>query len=181
MKSGNRNARIRFGVNGEWHPVFHTTSILSAYSYMSKGMQRFYIYRTDVYDGGAFHMMSDNNSTYSPASLGFGLGTCTTAESTLAKAVTLSSYTLTTGSYVFVSFTNGVPAGATMNINGKGAKPMYYHDAAIAAGVISAGDTAMFLYNGSKYVLMYIEHVDVMRRLERELDGVAELLNRING
>ena len=83
-------------------------------------------------------------------------GTCDTAETTAAKVVTLSNYALTTGSIVFVKFTNAVPANATMNINNRGAKSIYYKGAAIPASIIKAGDTATFIYN-SQYHLISID------------------------
>lgn len=99
----------------------------------------------------------DTNTTYSNASLGQGYGTCATAAATAAKVVTLSGYTLIVGGYVGVKFTYSVPANATMNINSKGAKAIYYKGAAITSGVINAGDTAIFLYNGSQYHLIAID------------------------
>lgn len=92
--------------------------------------------------------------TVDPRSLGFGLGTCDTAAATAAKVVTLASYNLRTGGYVTVKFTYDVPANATMNINSKGAKAIYYRGAAITAGKIKAGDRATFVYNGTQYELV---------------------------
>ena len=97
------------------------------------------------------------NTTYSNASLGQGYATCSTAEATVAKTASLSSYSLTTGGYVSVKFTYAVPASATLNVNSKGAKAMYYRGAAITAGIIKAGDLAVFLYNGSQYHLVAID------------------------
>ena len=97
------------------------------------------------------------DTTYSNASLGQGHGTCATAEATAAKVVSLSSYALVTGGIVAVKFTCAVPASATMNINSKGAKPIYYHGSAISAGIIKAGDLAVFMYNGSQYHLIAID------------------------
>ena len=113
-----------------------------------------------MYDGTNWIFLGwslDNNTTYSQASLGQGYGTCTTAEATTAKAVTLSSYSLHTGGIVAVKFSYAVPAGATMNINSKGAKAIYYKGAAITAGVIPAGAVATFVYNGSQYHLLAID------------------------
>ena len=112
-----------------------------------------------VYDGTQWVMFigRDNNTTYTNASLGQGYGTCTTAEATAAKVVSLGSYTLTTGGIVAVKFTYGVPASATMNINSRGAKAIYFKGAAITAGVIKAGDTATFVYNGSQYHLLAVD------------------------
>ena len=89
--------------------------------------------------------------------LGQGYGTCTTAAATAAKVVTLSNYTLSTGGIVSVNFTYDVPANATMNINSKGVKAIYYRGSAITAGVIRAGDTATFIYNGSYYHLIGVD------------------------
>lgn len=100
---------------------------------------------------------ADNNTTYTNVKLGQGYATCSTAAETTAKAATLSSYTLTTGGIVAVKFTYAVPASATLNVNSKGAKAMYHQGAAITAGVIEAGDTATFIYNGSQYHLISID------------------------
>lgn len=99
----------------------------------------------------------DANTTYKNVSLGHGYATCATAEATTAKVGTLSSYALTVGGIVSVKFTYGVPASATLNINSKGAKAIYYRGSAITANVIKAGDTATFIYNGSQYHLLSID------------------------
>ena len=116
-----------------------------------------------IYDGTYWVWVSsgsDSNTTYSNASLGQGYGTCTTAEATVAKVVTLSSYALVINGIVSVKFTYAVPASATLNINGKGAKAIYRRGSAITAGIIKAGDTATFIYNGSQYHLISIDRDD---------------------
>ena len=80
-----------------------------------------------------------------------------TAAATTAKVVSLSSYSLVSNGIVSVKFTYDVPASATMNINSKGAKSIYYRGSAITAGVIRAGDIATFIYNGSQYHLISID------------------------
>jgi hypothetical protein len=113
-----------------------------------------------VFDGTYFVFMGwsvDNNTTYTNASLGQGYATCSTAAATVAKTASLSSYSLTTGGVVAVKFTYAVPASATLNINSKGAKSIYYKGAAITANVIKAGDIATFIYNGSQYHLISID------------------------
>ena len=115
-----------------------------------------------VYDGTYWvwaGSSADNNTTYSQAGLGQGYGTCSTAAATAEKAVTLSSYALAVNGIVSVRFTYAVPAGATLNINSKGAKPIFYKNAAITAGVIAAGDVATFIYNGTNYYLIAIDRV----------------------
>lgn len=112
------------------------------------------------YDGTNWNFISwgiDNNTTYSPQSLGFGYGTCTTAAATVAKVVTLSGYALVINGMVSVKFTYAVPANATMNINSKGAKNIWYHGANITAGIIAAGDLATFIYDGTRYQLISID------------------------
>lgn len=113
-----------------------------------------------IYDGTYWVWMghgTDINTTYSNASLGQGYGTCSTAQATTAKVVTLSSYALVVNGIVAVKFTYAVPASATMNINSKGAKAIYYKGKAITAGIINAGDIAVFIYNGSQYHLLAID------------------------
>ena len=99
----------------------------------------------------------DNNTTYTPQSLGFGYGTCSTAASTAAKVVTLSGYNLIVNGIVSIRFDNSVPANATLNINSKGAKPIYHRGAAITAGVITGGDIATFIYVNNQYHLIGLD------------------------
>lgn len=129
-----------------------------------------------VYDGTQYVFVGwsiDSNTTYSNASLGQGYGTCSTAAATVAKVVSLSSYSLTTGGYVAVKFTNAVPAKATMNINSKGAKSIYHRGSAITAGVIEAGDIATFIYNGSQYHLLSVDSVTV-EVTDEEIDSIID-------
>lgn len=109
-----------------------------------------------VYDGTYWQMVGwlNDDTTYSNATLGQGYGTCSTAEATAAKAVTLSSYTLATGGIVAVKFTYGLCASATMNINSKGAKNIFIDGAAVTATTakrVLAGDIAYFIYDGTQY------------------------------
>ena len=117
-----------------------------------------FIYNSTRFTGGCwdFFYGYDSNTTYTPVKLGFGYATCDTAAATSAKTAALSSYTLTTGGIVSVKFTNAVGAGATLNINSKGAKAIYHKGAAIAAGVIEAGDTATFIYS-TRYHLIALD------------------------
>lgn len=117
-------------------------------------------YVTYVFDGGSWVWQShgsDDNTTYTPQSLGSGYGTCSTAEATAAKVVTLSGYNLVTNGYVSVKFTNAVPANATMNINSKGAKNIWHRGANIKAYAIHAGDLATFIYDGTRYHLIGVD------------------------
>ncbi len=111
-----------------------------------------------MYNGTYFVCINqDNNSTYTPMSLGFGYGTCSTAEATAAKAASLTSYALVKNGMVSVKFSYAVPANSTLNINSRGAKNIFYRGAKIAAGVINAGDIATFVYDGTQYQLISVD------------------------
>lgn len=97
------------------------------------------------------------NPHYFNSALGCGYGTCDTAEATTTKLVRLPRYALASNGYVTVKFTYGVPANATMNINGQGAKNIYYRGSAIKDNVILAGDIATFVYDGTTYHLINID------------------------
>lgn len=114
-----------------------------------------FVYNSQRVAGGCWDIFYgyNSNTTYSNASLGQGYGTCSTAEATVAKVVSLSSYALTTGGIVAVKFTYGVPANATMNINSKGAKAIYYRGSKITGGIIKAGDIAYFIYSTYYHLL----------------------------
>lgn len=114
------------------------------------------------YDGTYWVWLSagtDTNTTYTNASLGQGYGTQSNESASATITATLSSYALTTNGIVSVKFTFDVPASATLNINGKGAKAIYNKGAAITANVIKAGDTATFVYSG-QYHLISIDRWD---------------------
>ena len=104
---------------------------------------------TYVFDGSHWQWISSGAypSSATNVSLGQGYATCSTDASTKAKTASLSSYILSTGGIVAVKFTYDVPAGATLNVNSKGAKNIYHKGAAIKDGVIKAGDTATFIYS----------------------------------
>lgn len=111
-----------------------------------------------VYNGTYFVCINqDNNTTYTPMSLGFGYGTCSTAEATAAKVASLTSYVLVKNGMVSVKFSHAVPANSTLNINSKGAKNIFYRGAKITAGIINAGDIATFVYDGAQYQLISVD------------------------
>lgn len=148
-----------FNVNGTgaksvwYNTALITTSSLSYAGYANRPMDF-------VYDGTQYIFIGwsiDSNTTYTNASLGQGYGTCSTSAATVAKVVTLSGYSLVVGGIVTIKFTYAVPAGATMNVNSNGAKPIYYRGVAIDVGIIDAGDTATFVYNGSQYHLLTVD------------------------
>ncbi|MGF0000477.1 hypothetical protein [Desulfovibrio sp. SGI.133] len=82
-------------------------------------------------------------------------GTCSTAAGTAAKVVSIPGFALATGAEVTVRFTvTNTASSPTLNINGTGAKPIQYRNAAIAAGYLAANRTYRFVYDGSSYELV---------------------------
>lgn len=136
-----------------------------------------FVYNSTRVTGGCWDMVYgyDSNTTYTPPKLGFGYGTCTTAEATKAKVASISGYTLVAGGIVAIRFTHAVPAGSTLNITNKGAKAIYNDGAAITDGVIKAGDTATLIYS-SQYHLLSID------RWGSDIDTLAARLDAlVNG
>lgn len=79
---------------------------------------------------------------------------CTTAAGTAAKAASCTNYVLTANTYIPVLFTNAnsVAGAITLNINGRGAKPIYINGVASSASnhTLPAGSYIAF-FNGTNY------------------------------
>lgn len=160
--TSNSATNVKINVNGTgaypiWYNNAEYTSSGTAYTGYAKRVINYMFNGTHwVWVGASY----DSNTTYKNVTLGHGYVTCSTAEATTAKVGTLASYALTLGGIVAVKFTYGVPANATLNINSKGAKKMFYRGSAITAGVIKAGDIATFIYDGTQYQLLTIDRVN---------------------
>lgn len=127
-----------------------------------------------VYDGTYWVLLNrDYNSTYTNMKLGNGYGTCSTAATTTAKVATLFDYNLLVGGYVSIKFTYAVPANATLNINEKGAKNIFYKGSKITENVIKANDLVTFIFDGSQYVITSID------RWQSDLDSKAPISHAI--
>lgn len=82
-------------------------------------------------------------------------GTCDTTAATQAKVVSLAGFSLVTGARALVKFTVTNTAGSpTLNINGTGAKNIFYRGASISKGVLSAKRIYEFVYDGTNYELV---------------------------
>ena len=82
-------------------------------------------------------------------------GVCSTAAATAAKVVACTGFVLATGAKITVKFTaTNTAANPTLNVAGTGAKPIFYHGAAISAGYLSANRTLGFVYNGTQFELI---------------------------
>ena len=85
----------------------------------------------------------------------FNYGTCSTAATTVEKAVTCAGFALATGAEITVKFTvTNSATSPTLNVNGTGAHPIYYRNAAITPAYLAANRTYTFRYNGTQYELV---------------------------
>ena len=110
--------------------------------------------------------------------LGMGFTTCSTEQATAAKTATLTGYTIADGGIVSVKFSNAVDAGATLNINSQGAKPIYYKGAAITNSIINAGAIATFVYNNNQYQLINLD-TDV-EQVQNNKNNISLLETKVN-
>lgn len=101
------------------------------------------------------------DTTYTPASLGFGYGTCSTAAGTTAKTVSMSNFVLTVGGIISIKFTAALDAGSTLEVNGTGVVPIYYQGSAVTSSVGSAGDTITMMYDGTNFNIIGIIPISV--------------------
>lgn len=97
-----------------------------------------------------------------------GYGSCSTdpeSNPSSPMVVTMSGYELHTGGIAVVKFTHDVRDNATMNINGQGSKPIYKDGSAITSGMIRAGSTATFIYDGTSYNLISVSNAQLVDNL----------------
>ena len=99
-------------------------------------------------------------------------GVCSTNAKTAAKAVTITGYTLVSGSVSVVKFTNGNVANSpTLNITSTGAKPITRKGVVISPEKIEVGGTYVFVYDGTNYEIIgsYIDNSPITRSEERRV------------
>ena len=102
-----------------------------------------------------------NNTTHDILKNAF-FGTCSTAAATADKVVTLSDaagWSLKAGTIIGVKFANSNSASScTLNVNGSGAKSVWYDDAVYTGNSIdicgSAGRTNYYMYDGTCWTWM---------------------------
>lgn len=128
-----------------------------------------------LYDGAVYSLLSIDGiiDIRSNAALGQGYGTCSTAANTALKVVDLPGFKLVDGALFSVKFNNDVPDMAQLNVNNTGAVYIYYQGWTILEGVINAGDTAAFMYDGEHYCLLAIDRTINM---ESNLTIIAEYI-----
>lgn len=118
----------------------------------------------------------DNNTTYTNPKLGKGYAS-STAGTSPAFTAAISNYTLSAGNggLIAIKFSADVPANATLNVQSTGAKNIYWKNAAITAGVIKSGDTAMLMYDGTRYQLLSVDR-SIQEMTDQE---VTDLINAL--
>ena len=159
------------------------TSSNQVYGISINGGRLFRIYNNKgTYSAQAYD--KDSDTTYTPQKLGIGYGNCTTAEATAAKVVTLTDYVLVTNGIVAVKFSYPLCASATLNINGKGAKPVYIGGAAVTATnckSVQAGDIGYFIYDGTAYHFLGTDRVGKSSITGLSVSGKTVTYTRADG
>ena len=87
-------------------------------------------------------------------------GVCSTAAATTAKTVAIDGFELVVGQLVTVQFTYAVPASATLNVNGTGAKNIYRYGLANKSTDIPAASRVIFCFNGTQFDILNIDRMD---------------------
>jgi hypothetical protein len=82
-------------------------------------------------------------------------GTCSTAADAAAKTVNVDNFSLEEGARVTVKFTTTNTASSpTLDVEGTGAKAIYYNGAAISTDYLKANKIYEFIYNGTQWDLI---------------------------
>lgn len=109
----------------------------------------------DEFSAGIASLKSKSDAT------NVAYGTCDTAAATAAKVVTISgnnNWQLTTGAIITVKFTNtNTAASPTLNVNGTGAKSIYYNNAVYTSASSYGGyakRNITYQYDGTYWVFI---------------------------
>lgn len=147
----NTASNVKFNVGGSGaKSVYYNTGVNTGSSNSIFGYaNRTILY---VYDGTNWVWISDgrhdgNDNAYTTAY-------CNTAAGTAAKTASMTGYILTANRYTVLTITNANTAASalTLNINGKGAKPLYINGAASSSSnyTLAAGSYIVY-YDGTNY------------------------------
>lgn len=125
--------------------------------------------------GDVFTAISNATTSVTNEWLGQGYASSTT-NSSAAFTASITNYLLKKGGIVAIKFSAAVPASATLNINSKGAKNIYYGGSAIGADVIQSGDTAVLMYDGTQYKLLCVDR-SAAEMTDTEVTALVDALN----
>lgn len=111
----------------------------------------------DDWDMKVYGMLLEEYIASKATGGGIAFATCDTAADVTAKVAACSDFKLETGAVVAVKFTNtNTATSPTININNTGAKYMVgYANYVPATYLWKPGQTVLFLYDGTYYVLLY--------------------------
>lgn len=80
---------------------------------------------------------------------------CTTANSTVAKTVTIDGFTLKASARVTVKFGNGNTANnPTLNVSGTGDRPIMFGGASVNAAAIKSNDVLDLVFDGNAWCVV---------------------------
>lgn len=132
---------------------------------------------TFVFSGAYYHIVAFDKIRL--GRVGQGICLCETEANVSAKtAITNDGFELTVGGFLVVVFLNDVGRNATLNINGTGAKPIYFKGSSIQSGVIKAGDITVMMYDGYEYGLLAIDNLIEYRD---SIDEVCSVISAGDG
>lgn len=95
---------------------------------------------------------SINGVMFNGSSNVINYASCTTPASTAAKAVNVPGFKLITGATISVKFEDAVSVNnPTLNVTGSGAKPIFYHGAAITSNKLLAKTVYTLVYDGANW------------------------------
>lgn len=101
------------------------------------------------------------NAITDGAQIGLGYGVCSTDATTPAKTANITNFLLLKNMPVSIRFTKAVSVmGATMNISGTGAKPLFIDGNALQPGVIHPGMVATLIYDGTNWNIVTLEGLE---------------------
>ena len=97
-------------------------------------------------------------------------GTCSTAAATATKTVDCAGFKLVTGAEITVKFTvTNNATKPTLNVNGTGARPIFYRGSPIATGYLAVGRVYTFRYDGAHYELVGDVNTDSDTKVSQNL------------
>lgn len=101
-------------------------------------------------------------------------GVCSTSGSTAAKTVSCAGFNLATGAEITVKFNNtNTASNPTLNVNGMGAKAIYYKGVPVPSGYIVANGMYTFRYNGTQWEFvgdLCQKQVELLKEDSKKLD-----------
>ena len=111
---------------------------------------------------------------------GYGYGVCDTAAATAEKVVAANGFHLHDGSFLCVKFTQtNTAASPTLNVNGSGAKNIYFQGAVIESGWLVANVPYFFRYNGTQFEVVATDITIYQTQLASALANITRLQGRV--